>query len=141
MDSSFPSRLPKTFYRVIRNRNPPSRNVGKDLHPNKVVLSAIFPDTKPTTIDVLASTWDICTFKVHSDIAPSKILPQDLVFRMETSSGKLKAVCKLEAMPREQLPDLIPEIYGIGEAFTADGERIKYTVTQYVSDTVTLESV
>ena len=115
--------------------------MGQDLLPDTVVLSTIFPNAKPSSIDVLANNWDTCTLKVHFETAPSPTLPFDLIVRMETSKGVLEAVSAMQNMARLQIPDLIPKTYRFGKGSTADGRGVEYTVTHFVPDAVTLESV
>jgi hypothetical protein len=112
-----------------------------DPAPDNVVLSAIFPDATPASVDVLASRPNTCTFKVHFDTAPSATLPQDLIVRLETTCGQLEAIVGLSAVAQMQIPGLVPETLICGKATLADGRDVEYSITPFVANTVALESV
>jgi len=117
--------------------------MGQNLLPDDAVLSAIFPNAKPTSVEIIDDTitFDSCTFKATFDTAPSTTLPRHLLVAMETPTGNLKAACALHAVARTKIPKLVPDIHGSGKATTAHGKEIEYTITQRDLDTVTLESV
>tara|TARA_R110002003_G_scaffold95_1_gene7242 strand:- start:23885 stop:25060 length:1176 start_codon:yes stop_codon:yes gene_type:complete len=115
--------------------------MGQDLLPDDLVLSQIFPEAKPASIDILANNWDICTFKAHFDTKTPPELPLDLVVRMETSTGHLEAVTAFQNLARTQIPKLVPHIFSSGKASTANGLNVEYTVTEFIADALTLESI
>ncbi|KAH3953376.1 hypothetical protein HBI24_090560 [Parastagonospora nodorum] len=115
--------------------------MGQDLLPDTTVLSTIFPNSTPASVDVVSKTWTICTAKVHFDTAPAPHMPQDLIVRLETSTGKLASVTVLEDLARMYIPSLVPHSYGVGQATTADGRAIEYSLTEFVTGTEPLETV
>lgn len=115
--------------------------MGNELVPDDAILSAIFPGCKPTSIEVLANNFDACTFKVKFDEEPSPGLPAVLIVRIETSNGVLETVSALQKVASYQIPEFIAEVYSFGKASTADQRLLEYTITKFIPDTVTLESV
>jgi hypothetical protein len=111
--------------------------MGDDLLLDYAVIITIFPDIKPADMKMLTD----CTMRCQFDTAPPAGMSQDLIVRVGTLSGKFEAVRNLQALARTQIPDLVPETYTVGTATRADGKAVEYSVSQFVPDTVTLESV
>ncbi|KAF2823796.1 hypothetical protein CC86DRAFT_395841 [Ophiobolus disseminans] len=60
---------------------------------------------------------------------------------METSTEKLMSVLEHERIASTPISDLVPATHDVGRATTANGTNVEYTLTDFVSDTVDLESV
>lgn len=95
------------------------------LVPDDAFLSAVFPNAKPSSVDILANSAFVCTFKVHIDTGPYPAWSKDLVVRMETSSGRLEAVRDLQDIARLQIPEPVPETYALGKVAMADDKEVE----------------
>jgi len=115
--------------------------MGIELLPDDLILSTMFPTTKPKTVTVLANNFQTCTFRVFFDTSPMPDVPKDLVVRMEAKIGKLQAIAALQEIAHMQIPELMAKTYSFGKATTSDKREVEYTVSEFVPDTVTLESV
>ncbi|KAJ4988822.1 hypothetical protein SVAN01_05629 [Stagonosporopsis vannaccii] len=117
--------------------------MGQELLPDNAVLSAIFPHAKPVSVTVLTKTFDTCTFRAQFETQPCKYWPMDLVVHMEVLDDVpvLKSVTAIGKAANHQFPGLVPETYKCDTAMTADGRDVEYTVTKFLTGTVTLESV
>ncbi|KAI4623000.1 uncharacterized protein J4E87_006093 [Alternaria ethzedia] len=104
------------------------------LLPDVTVISTIFPDSQPTSIDILANSFTNCTFKAEFENSPAVIV------RIDASIGSLAIVSAIQEAARVQIPTYVPEQLAFGEAVTGDKKNVDYTVTEFVTDTVTLES-
>lgn len=60
---------------------------------------------------------------------------------METSSGKLAAVAKLENLARSTIPGLVPQYFAIAKVVTDDGRDVEFSLTEYIQGSVALESI
>ncbi|QPC69305.1 hypothetical protein HYE68_000057 [Fusarium pseudograminearum] len=118
-----------------------------DLSPDYSILSGI-PMIKDSVSDlentfkqkcnVISSNFTTCTFDIHQDASPADS-PQHVLVRLESSSDHFATVAALQKLASSQLPDLVPQVLDVGTTFTAQGQRIEYSVTEFVSDAVTLE--
>lgn len=117
--------------------------MGQDLIPDNTVLSAIFPSAKPVSVTILNKTFDTCTFRAQFDIQPCEGWPMDLVVHMELFDDVpiLEVVTAIGRAANYQFPGLVPDTYECSKAMTADGRDVEYTVTKFLTGTVTLESV
>ena len=117
--------------------------MGQDLVPDNAILSAIFPHAKPASVKVLAKTFDTCTFRAQFDTQPCEDWPMDLVVHMEVCDDVpvLEVVTAIGRAANHQFPGLVPETYVCDKTMTADGRDIEYTVTKFLTGTVTLESI
>ena len=104
------------------------------LLPDATVISTIFPDSQPTSIDILANSFTNCTFKAEFENSPAVIV------RIDASIGSLAIVSAIQEAARVQIPTYVPKQLALGEAVTGDKKNVDYTVTKFVTDTVTLES-
>ncbi|KAF2627520.1 hypothetical protein BU25DRAFT_458420 [Macroventuria anomochaeta] len=120
-----------------------NRTMGQDLVPDNVILSAILPQSKPVSVTILTKTSDTCTFRVQFDTQPCKDWSMDLVVHMEVFDDVpvLEVVTAIGRAANHQSPGLVPETYKCDNAMTADGRDVEYTVTRFLTATVTLESV
>lgn len=105
------------------------------LVPDAAVISTIFPESQPTSIDILANSFTNCTFKAEFENSPAVIV------RIDASSGSLAIVSAIQEAAAVQIRTYVPKQLAFGEAVTGDKKNVDYTVTEFVTDTVTLESV
>ena len=117
--------------------------MGQDLVPDNALLSAIFPQAKPTKVKVLSKASDRCTFRAQFDTQPCKDWPMDLVVHMEVFDGVpvLEVVTAIGKAANHQFPGLVPETYTCEKAMTSDGRDVEYTVTRFLTGTMALESL
>ncbi|KAJ5876004.1 uncharacterized protein N7529_001588 [Penicillium soppii] len=116
------------------------------LFPDEKTLSGIFPhviDFKPTICDVLANTFETCTFRIQLDSAPLPDYPKDLIIRFERSGRSLAALATFQRLVSSQLKDLVPSVLQVGTTMTATAkaEQVDYFVTPYFTETILLEEV
>lgn len=117
--------------------------MGADLVPDNAILSAVFPSTKPVSVTILTKTFDLCTFRAQFDTQPCKNWPMDLVVHMELYDDEpvLEVVTAIGRAANHQFPGLVPETYKCARAMTSDGREVEYTVSRFLTGTVTLETV
>ncbi|KAF3002650.1 hypothetical protein E8E13_009380 [Curvularia kusanoi] len=117
--------------------------MGQDLTLDNAILSAIFPSAKPVSVTILTQTFDTCTFRAQFDVQPSEGWPLDLIVHMEMFDDEpvLEVVTAIGKAANHQFPGLVPETYICDKALTADGRDVEYTVSRYLTGTVTLETV
>lgn len=117
--------------------------MGQDLVPDNAILSAIFPSAKPVSVTILTKTFDTCTFRAQFETQPCKDWPMDLIVHMEVFDDEpiLEVVTAIGRAANHQFPGLVPETYKCDKAMTADGRDVEYSVTRFLTGTVTLESV
>lgn len=67
----------------------------------------------------------------------------DLIVHMEVFDDVpvLEVVTAIGKAANHQFPGLVPETYRCGRAMIADGRDVEYTVTKFLTGTVTLESI
>ncbi|KAF1926231.1 uncharacterized protein M421DRAFT_94089 [Didymella exigua CBS 183.55] len=111
-----------------------------DLAPDTVILSAIFPNAQPVKVTILAQTIDTCTFRAQFE---TNDWPMDLLVHAEVFDDEpiLEVVTAICSTANHQFPGLVPEMYKCDKAMTADGRDFEYTVSRFLTGTVTLESV
>ncbi|UZP36830.1 hypothetical protein NXS19_004646 [Fusarium pseudograminearum] len=119
----------------------------EDLTPDYSILSGIpmikdsvsdLENTFKVKCNVISSNFTTCTFGIHLDTSPAES-PQHVLVRLESSSDHFATVAAIQKLASSQLPDLVPQVLDVGTTFTAQGQRIEYSVTEFVSDAVTLE--
>lgn len=111
------------------------------LSPDEQILREIFPTKNPSVSRILAQTFENCTFVALFDDGSSPGPAQELVVRLESSDGRLPAVLALQRLASLVIPELVPKTLKAGKAKTKDGVEYQYSVTEFVGDTVVLESV
>ncbi|KAL2869740.1 uncharacterized protein BJX67DRAFT_378794 [Aspergillus lucknowensis] len=112
----------------------------RDLALDNQLLAQIFPRAKSVSTKVLAQTFETCTFVAYPEVSSEEESTETLV-RLEISPSKIAAVSALQQSASLAIPDLIPQVYEIGTASTEDGRKVDYSVTAFVRDAVTLESI
>jgi hypothetical protein len=105
------------------------------LRPDAAIISTIFTEPRPTSIETLANCFTNCTFKAEFDERPAVIV------RLDTSSGLLTVVSAIQEAASLQIPTYVPEVLTSGTVVTATQKNVDYTVTRFVSGTTTLDSV
>ncbi|KAJ4253987.1 hypothetical protein NW762_010389 [Fusarium torreyae] len=109
------------------------------LSPDPLILATIFPDIQVLAHRVVSNTFNTCTF-IATLCETEK--PAEVVIRLEKSlTSRLPAVAALHELARNRLSHLVPSTIEVGKAKTEDGTEVDFSVTEYVPDTVTLESV
>ncbi|KAK2682066.1 hypothetical protein RAB80_000012 [Fusarium oxysporum f. sp. vasinfectum] len=118
-----------------------------NLHPDYSILSGIpmikgsmsnLENTVKESCDVILGNFTTCTFSIHLN-TPAAGSPEHVLVRLESSSDRFATVAALQKLAYSELPDLIPRVLDIGVTSTAQGQRLEYSVTEFVSDAVTLE--
>ncbi|KAI4934354.1 hypothetical protein J4E85_002210 [Alternaria conjuncta] len=105
------------------------------LRPDAAIISTIFTESQPNSIEILAHSFTNCTFKAEFPNHPAVIV------RLETSSGSLAVVSAIQEAASLQIPTYVPEILWSGKVVTANHGEADYMVTRFIPNTVTLESV
>jgi hypothetical protein len=105
------------------------------LRPDAAIISAIFTESQPDSVEILAHCFTNCTFKAEFKGRPTVIV------RLDTSSGSLDAISALQEAAAFQIPTYVPETLASGKAVTAYQRDVDYTVTRFIPGTVPLESV
>ena len=115
----------------------------KDLEPDKALLNCIFPQSKPASITILSQTYEVCTFIAHMDITrPTESLPGNVVVRLELpSKNPLRTVSALQQVATLAIPEVVPAVFQTGTAKAEDGREVDFSVSAFVADAVTLETV
>lgn len=119
-----------------------SSNEYKNLRPDEHLLNQIFPQSQLTRTTVLARTFDTCTFVAHQCGSSE----EDVVVRLEISessddSNRFRTIAALQIIARLAIPDLVPTTERYSTTTTADGRNVDFSVTKFIQDTGTLESV
>jgi hypothetical protein len=127
---------PASLYLKLQLSNRKLTNMdSRLLRPDPAIISAIFIESQPDSVEILAHCFTNCTFKAEFKDRPTVIV------RLDTSSGSLDAVSALQEAAAFQIPTYVPETLASGKAVTADQRNVDYTVTRFISGTVPLESV
>ncbi|KAL3599926.1 hypothetical protein FPOAC2_04154 [Fusarium poae] len=88
--------------------------------------------------NVISNNFTTCTFSIHLD-TPTAGSPENVLVRLESSSEHFTTVAALQKLASVQLPELVPQVLDLGITYTAQGQRLEYSVTEFISDAVTLE--
>ncbi|KAI4939833.1 uncharacterized protein J4E92_001119 [Alternaria infectoria] len=105
------------------------------LRPDTAIISAIFTESQPNSIEILAHSFTNCTFKAEFPNRPAVIV------RLDTASGSLAVVSEIQEAASLQIPTYVPEILSYGKVVTENQSDMHYMVTRFITETVTLESV
>lgn len=113
------------------------------LEPDKALLDCIFSNSKPTSITILSQTYEVCTFIAHLDATrPTEPLPGNVVVRLELPSKvPLRTVSALQQLATLAIPEVVPAVFQTGTAKPGDGREIYFSVSAFVDNAVTLETV
>lgn len=106
------------------------------ISPDELLLGEIFPSKKILTSEILVQTFETCTFVAHLEG-----LSEELLVRLESPGSRLPAVLALQRLSSLVIPELVPKILQTGTAKTKDGLELQYSVTEFLGNTVVLESV
>ncbi|KAF5590089.1 uncharacterized protein FSUBG_10927 [Fusarium subglutinans] len=88
--------------------------------------------------NVILSNFTTCTFSIHLN-TPAAGSPEHVLVRLESSSDRFSTVAALQKLAHFQLPDLVPRVLDVGKTSTAQGQRLEYSVTEFISNAITLE--
>lgn len=115
----------------------------QDILPDNAIISAIFPNAEPVSVTILTKTFDTCTFRAQFETQPCEDWPMDLIVHMEMLDDEpiLEVVTAIGRAANHQFPGLVPETYKHGITMTADGRDVEYSISRFLTGTVTLESV
>ncbi|KAJ5096725.1 hypothetical protein N7456_007446 [Penicillium angulare] len=114
------------------------------LIPDERILSIIFPDVvglEPSSCNIISNTFDTCTFIIQAGVILQPVIVRLERETSEASKSRLATIAALHNLARYQLDDIVPSIQQIGIANNSNAERVHYQVTEYLTGTVTLESV
>ena len=116
---------------------------GRDLAPDNALLNRIFPQSPPASITILSQTYEVCTFIAHTDATcPTEPLPGNVVVRLELpSKNPLRTVSALQQVAKLAIPEAVPAVFQTGTAKAEDGREVDFSVSAFVADVVTLETV
>ncbi|KAJ4122973.1 hypothetical protein NW768_009964 [Fusarium equiseti] len=118
-----------------------------DLIPDHSILSGIpiikdsvtdLPNTFKERCNVISSNFTTCTFSIRL-VTLTADTPSHVLVRLESSDSRFATVAALQKLANSQLPDIVPRVLDVGTTLTAQGHRLEYSVTEFVSDAVTLE--
>lgn len=112
-----------------------STNEKRDLAPDNHLLAEIFPNTKTISTEILSQNFVCCTFTVRQSSG------KEFIVRIEPEGSQISTVYAIQELAAQVIPDYVPTVHQIGTASTQDGKKLDYSVTAYVKDAVTLESV
>lgn len=115
----------------------------KNLKPDSALLNRIFPHSPLAGITILSQTYEVCTFIAHTDvIRPTGPSPKNVVVRLELPSTiPLRTVSTLQKVATLAIPEAVPAVFQIGTAKAEDGREVEFSVSAFVDDAVTLETV
>lgn len=108
------------------------------LFPDDKILQQLFPNFSAVSATILAQTFDTCTFIAR---APGEA---EYVVRLEVLQGnvfRLRSVSALQKIAALAIPDLVPKVERTGVAQTESGVTVEFSLTSFVPDSVTLESI
>lgn len=133
--------LPPLSFATTTTSN--KETMGQDILPDNAILSAIFPNAKPVSVTILTKTFDTCTFRAQFETQPCEHWPMDLIVHIEMLDDEpiLEIATAIGRAANHQFPGLVPETYKHGITMTADGRDVEYSVSRFLTGTVTLESV
>ena len=116
---------------------------GRDLVPENALLNCIFPQSTPASITILSQTYEVCTFIAHVDATgPTEPLHGNVVVRLELPSKiPLRTVSALQQVATLAIPEAVPAVFQTGTATAEDGRQVEFSVSAFVADAVTLETV
>ena len=116
---------------------------GRDLVPDNALLNHIFRSSTPASIDILSQTYEVCTFIAYMDTTrPTAPFPRNVVVRLELPSKiPLRTVSALQKVATLAIPEVVPAVFQSGTAIAEDGREVEFSVTAFVDDAVTLETV
>lgn len=112
-----------------------STNEKRDLAPDNHLLAEIFPTTKTISTEILAQNFVCYTFTARLESG------EEFVVRIEPEDSQIRAVSAIQELAAQVIPDYVPTVYKTGTASDKDGRQFDYSVTTYIKDAVTLESV
>ncbi|KAG2418698.1 hypothetical protein HFD88_001799 [Aspergillus terreus] len=107
----------------------------RNLVPDDYLLAEIFPDAKSVSTNIISHTFESCTFVAHQDSQ------EEVIVRLEASGSHIPIVSAIQKLATLVIPDYVPAVHQIGTASTENGKKLDYSVTTYIKDAVTLESV
>ena len=116
---------------------------GRNLAPDRALLNNIFPDYTPASITVVSQTYEACIFIAHMDTTRStEPWPGNVVVRLELPSKlPLSRVSTLQRVAALAIPEAVPAVLNTGTAKADDGREVEFSVSAFVADAVTLETV
>ena len=142
---SFPSlKKPDIIYPVSGSETMSASSArGRDLAPDRALVNSIFPNYTPASITILSQTYEVCTFIAHMDTTRSTgKWPGKVVVRLELpSSLSLRTVSTLQRVAALAIPEAVPAVLHTGTAKADDGREFEFSVSAFVADAVTLETV
>ena len=116
---------------------------GRNLVPDNALLNRIFPQSTPASITILSQTYEVCTFIAHMDATTlTESLPGNVVVRLELPSKiPLRTVSALQQVATLAIPEVVPAVFQTGTAKAEDEREVDFSVSAFVADAVTLETV
>ena len=97
---------------------------------------------KPASTEVVAQTFEVCTFIPRfGKINEGKASHDDVVVRLKLPSSRLRNVYALQQIAALVLPELVPAVLQIGIAKAQDGTDVEFSVSAFVPDAVSLDTM
>ncbi|KAL1856259.1 hypothetical protein Daus18300_010831 [Diaporthe australafricana] len=121
-----------------------SSTEGKELLPDQDLVGRLFPEASTAGYSVISSNWEVCTFRVSFELGRTPICyPREVLVRLErkSSSSRLALIATLQKLAALGIPDLVPTIFDIHSIQAHDGSKLEYSVMQFLTGTLTLETV
>ncbi|KAF4452087.1 Protein kinase-like domain [Fusarium austroafricanum] len=119
----------------------------KDLIPDYSILSGIatikdsvadLESTFKEKCHVIANNWTTCTFSLRLDTCPPSY-PEQVLIRVETSNDNFETVAGIQNLAHSILPGLVPCVLDVGTTTNAKGEKLAYSVIEFVPDAINLD--
>src|ERR1700691_3578597 len=111
----------------------------KMLCPDQHILGFISPGLQSINTTILAQTFTTCTFIAHQ----CGLSGEDVVVRLVVVEeySRFRTIAALQQIANLVIPNLVQTIRFCGNGNTANGTKVEFSVTTFVSGTVTLEAV
>ncbi|TGJ87631.1 hypothetical protein E0Z10_g1125 [Xylaria hypoxylon] len=81
------------------------------------------------------------SYRLDPELEPPSRFPTDLLIRLEKAEGNLEAVSHLQHLARRRTLKVILELVKVGTTRNAEGTQLSYSITPFLSGTITLEEV
>ncbi|KIL58669.1 hypothetical protein M378DRAFT_170317 [Amanita muscaria Koide BX008] len=116
--------------------------IDHDLAPDGNVLKHLFPNSTVGSTTILSQTFQTCTFVARVDEIDQPA--REILVRLEVLEDqvfRLRTVSDLQRVAALVIPDLVPEVERTGTVCMEDGIEVEFSLTTFIPDSVTLESV
>jgi hypothetical protein len=116
--------------------------IDRELAPDANVLKHLFPTSTVGSTTILSQTFHTCTFVARVDEIDQPA--RDIVVRLQVSEDqvfRLGTVSDLQRVAALAIPHLVPKVERTGTVWMENGIEVEFSLTTFIPDSVTLESV